>query len=74
LEGVVMRIRGGWVESGPDGLERSWNINSISVCVLPVCDIVSALRTKLYLEELTPGGPWIHAASLALRQNSMASF
>lgn len=36
LEGVVMRIRGGLVCCPNAGLDKSWKISSIRVCVLPV--------------------------------------
>ena len=38
FDGVVIKIRGGRVCCPKAGLERSWKMSSIRVCVFPVCN------------------------------------
>jgi hypothetical protein len=58
FEGVVIKIRGGRVCCPKAGLERSWKISSMRVCVFPV---YHQYFFSLVYNRLTPGGPCIQA-------------
>lgn len=74
FEGVQIRIRGGVILSGVDGLARSWNMSSIRVCVFPVCSVSTLCYRSCEKRGHTPGGPCIEATCSAKRQNRIASF